>query len=66
MKEAIKLKTEAEVFRTEGIAEVNEIIAGSIMKEHIKYKFVEGLNDGDTEVIYVPAEANLPILEARG
>jgi len=30
-----------------------------------KYKFIEWLNEGNTEVIYVPTEANLPILEAR-
>jgi len=59
------LKAEAEVLRAKGIAEANEIIADSLTNEYIKYKFVEGLNDGNTEVIYVPTEANLPILEAR-
>lgn len=63
-KESAKLKAEAEVIRAGGIAEANAIIAGSITPEYIKYKFVEGLNDGNTEVIYVPTEANLPILEA--
>jgi predicted Holliday junction resolvase-like endonuclease len=66
MKESAKLKAEAEVIRAQGIADANEIIAGSITEEYIRYKFVEGLNDGNTEVIYVPTEANLPILEARG
>lgn len=64
LKESAKLKADAEVLRAEGIAEANKIIAGSITPEYIKYKFVEGLNDGNTEVIYVPTEANLPILEA--
>lgn len=64
-KEAATLKAEAEVIRAEGIARANEIIAGSITENYIKYKFIEGLNDGSTEVIYVPTEANLPILEAR-
>lgn len=64
-KESAKLKAEAEVIRAEGIAKANAIIAGSITEEYIRYKFVEGLNDGNTEVIYVPTEANLPILEAR-
>lgn len=66
LKESAKLKAEAEIIRAEGIAKANEIIAGSLTEEYIKYKFVEGLNDGHTEVIYVPTEANLPILEARG
>lgn len=56
---------EAEVIRAEGIAKANKIIAGSITEEYLKYRFIEGLNDGNTEVIYVPTEANLPILEAR-
>jgi regulator of protease activity HflC (stomatin/prohibitin superfamily) len=66
LKESAKLKAEAEVIRAQGIADANKIIAGSITEEYIRYKFVEGLNDGNTEVIYVPTEANLPILEARG
>jgi len=65
LKESAKLKAEAEVIRADGIAQANKIIAGSLTDEYIKYKFVEGLNDGHTEVIYVPTEANLPILEAR-
>ncbi len=65
LKESSKLKAEAEIIRAEGIAEANRIIANSLTEEYIKYKFVEGLNDGNTEVIYVPTEANLPILEAR-
>jgi regulator of protease activity HflC (stomatin/prohibitin superfamily) len=63
-KQSAVLKAEAEVLRAAGIAEANRIIAGSITPEYIKYKFIEGLNDGNTEVIYVPTEANLPILEA--
>jgi len=66
LKESAKLKADAEVIRAAGIAEANKIIGQSISEEYIRYKFVEGLNDGNTEVIYVPTEANLPILEARG
>lgn len=63
-KESAKSLAEAEVIRAEGIAKANAIIAGSITPEYLKYRFIEGLNDGNTEVIYVPTEANLPILEA--
>ncbi len=66
LKESAELKKEAEIIRAYGIAEANKIISNSITPEYIKYKFIEGLNDGNTEVIYVPTEANLPILEARG
>jgi len=64
IKESAALKAEAEVIRAEGIAEANRIIAGSITTEYIKYIFIEGLNDVNTEVIYVATEAGLPILEA--
>ncbi len=65
LESAVKL-ADAEVARAKGIAEANRIISGSLTKEYLQYRFIEGLNDGSTEVIYVPTEANLPILEARG
>lgn len=55
---------EIEVARARGVAQANEIIAGSISEQYIQYLWVQGLNDGNSEVIYVPTEANLPILEA--
>lgn len=62
--ESAQLKKQTEIIRAEGIAEANRIIADSITPAYIQYKFVEGLNDGNTEVIYVPTEANIPIMEA--
>ncbi|MFW9872090.1 MAG: hypothetical protein ACFFG0_03235 [Candidatus Thorarchaeota archaeon] len=62
--DSAKKLAEAEIERAKGIAEANRIISGSITNEYLKYKFIEGLNDGNTEVIYIPTEANLPILEA--
>jgi prohibitin 1 len=55
---------EIEIARARGISEANKIIAESISESYLHYRFIEGLNDGNTEVIYVPTEANLPILEA--
>lgn len=59
-----KKDAEIEIARANGTATANQIIGGSISQEYIQYKFVEGLNDGNTEVIYVPTEANIPIMEA--
>ena len=59
------LKAESDVIRAKGIAEANRIISVSLTKQYIQWKWVEGLHDGSSEVIYVPTEANLPILEAR-
>lgn len=61
---SIKL-AQADIERAKGVAEANRIISGSITENYLKYEFIQGLNDGSTEVIYVPTEANLPILEAR-
>ncbi len=63
-KESALLKKEADIIRAEGIAEANNIIAKSLTEEYIIWKWVEGLHDGSSEVIYVPTEANMPILEA--
>lgn len=61
---AAQKDAEIEVARAKGVSEANKIIADSISEEYIQYLWVQGLNDESTEVIYVPTEANLPILEA--
>lgn len=63
--ESSELKKQADVIRAKGIAEANEIISKSLTPEYIKWKWVEGLHDGTSEVIYVPTEANIPILEVK-
>lgn len=63
-KESAKLKKDTDIIRAEGIAEANKIISETITTEFIQWKWVEGLHDGSSEVIYVPTETNLPILEA--
>lgn len=63
-KEAATLKKDADIIRAEGVAEANRIIAVSLTREYIQWLWVNGLHDGSSEVIYVPTEVNLPILEA--
>ena len=65
-KDSAKLLAEAEVERARGVAEANKIIGGSLQgnESYLRYLWIQGLNDGSSEVIYVPTEANLPILEA--
>jgi len=62
--EAEKLNKLSEIIRAEGAAEAQRIIAETITPEYIKWLWVQGLHDGNSEVIYVPTESNLPILEA--
>lgn len=66
-KESAKLKAEAEVERAKGVAEANRIIGDSLKgnEAYLRYLWINGLQEGATpQVIYVPTEAGLPILEA--
>ena len=58
----------AEVERAKGVAEANLIIGKSLQgnESYLRYLWIQGLQDGSSEVIYVPTEANLPLLEAGG
>lgn len=65
-KESAVLDAGAEVERAHGVAEANEIIGGSLRdnEAYLRYLWIQGLHDGSSETIYIPTEANLPILEA--
>ncbi|HCM42669.1 MAG TPA: prohibitin family protein [Candidatus Omnitrophota bacterium] len=60
-----KKDAEIEVARARGVAEANEVIAGSITSNYLKYLWIQGLQKNESQVVYVPTEANLPILEAK-
>ena len=57
---------QAEIERAKGVAEANRIIGDSLQgnEAYLRYLWIMGLHDGSGETIYVPTEANLPILEA--
>jgi len=57
-------QAEAEIIRARGAAIANAIIDSTLTERYLRYRWVEGLNDGHSEVIYVPTEANLPLMEA--
>jgi len=65
-KESAILEAEAEVERAKGVAEANDIVAGSLEgnEEYLRYLWINGLQTNEMQVIYVPTEAGLPILEA--
>lgn len=56
----------AEIERARGVAEANKIIGQSLKgnESYLRYLWIQGLQDGSSEVIYIPTEGNLPILEA--
>ena len=65
-KESAALLSDAEIERARGVAEANRIIGDSLAgnEAYLRYLWIQGLQDGSSETIYVPTEANLPILEA--
>mgnify|MGYP006286023995 CR=1 FL=1 len=65
-KESAKMLADAEVERAKGVAQANKIIGESLKgnESYLRYLWINGLQDGSSEVIYIPTEANLPILEA--
>ena len=64
--ESEKLNALSEIERAKGVSEANAIIGESLKNNeaYLRYLWVKGLTDGSSEVIYVPTEANLPLLEA--
>lgn len=65
--EAAKSLAQAEVERARGVAQANKIIGDSLKNNegYLQWLYIEALKEkqGD-QVIYVPTEAGLPILEA--
>ena len=64
--ESADWKAQAEVIRAQGVADANMIIGESLKGNdaYLRYLWIQGLQDGSSEVIYIPTEGNLPILEA--
>lgn len=56
---------QAEINRAGGVAKANEVIGKSLQgnEAYLRYLWIQELNQSG-HVIYVPTEANLPILEA--
>ena len=56
----------ADIERAKGAAEANKIIAQSITEPYLRYLWITEISSqaGDKTVVYVPTEANIPILEA--
>lgn len=67
--ESAKALAQAEITRAQGVAQANKIIGDSLSgnEAYLRYLWINKLGDaeGKGQVIYVPTEANLPILEAN-
>lgn len=67
--ESAELLSQAEVKRAEGVAKANAIIGESLKgnEGYLRYLWIQNLEQSSNnggQVIYVPTEAGLPILEA--
>lgn len=60
-------QAEAELIRAEGAAKANAVLGDSLKdnEPYLRYLWILGLQDGSSEVIYIPTEAGMPLLEAR-
>ena len=64
--ESAELLAQAEVQRAEGVAKANKIIGDSLRgnEAYLRYLWVNNLENSKNQVIYVPTETGLPIMEA--
>ncbi|MDD3906434.1 MAG: membrane protease subunit [Candidatus Omnitrophica bacterium] len=65
--DSAKNLADAEVIRAQGVAKANEIIGESLKdnSEYLDYLWLtEKIGASDKEIIYIPTETQLPILEA--
>jgi hypothetical protein len=58
------LNAKSEIERAKGMAEAIRIEGGSLTTEYIQYLWVRQNIFNDKTTIYIPTEANLPVLEA--
>lgn len=66
-KDAAQLLADAEIIRAQGVATANGIIADGLggPDGYLRYLYINMLEDTqEKQVIYIPTEASLPILEA--
>lgn len=59
------LNAQSEVERAKGMAEAIRIEGGALTPTYIQYLWVRQNTFNDKTTIYIPTEANLPILEAN-
>ena len=65
-KESATYEAQAEIERAKGVAQANQIIGSSLKGNHeyLMYLYIQTMENTQNQVIYVPTEGSLPILEA--
>lgn len=64
--DSAQLESQAEVARAKGVAEANKIVANGLggPEGYLRYLYIQNLEQSKGQIIYVPTEGGLPILEA--
>jgi hypothetical protein len=64
--DAAKMLAQAEIERAKGVAQANKIIGDSLKnnEDYLRYLWIDSIQNTKDQIIYVPTETNLPILEA--
>lgn len=65
-KDSASLLAEADVLRADGVAKANKIIGDSLRENeaYLRWLWISEMKETKDQIIYVPTETNLPILEA--
>lgn len=65
-KDAAVMLAQAEIERAKGVAQANKIIGDSLKgnEDYLRYLWIDSIQQTKDQIIYVPTEAGLPILEA--
>ena len=66
-KESAIYEAEAEVERAKGMAKANQIVGDSLdgHANYLMYLYIQNMQKTDNQIIYVPTEGGMPILEAN-
>lgn len=64
--DSASLEARAEVARAHGVAEANKVVANSLggPDGYLRYLYIQNIEQSKGQIIYVPTEGGLPILEA--
>ena len=64
--DAAEFLNKAEVMRAQGLAEATAVVANSFggPDAYLRYLWIQSLENNKADIIYVPTEGGLPILEA--
>lgn len=62
--ESASLLAQADTIRAHGVARSNIIIGQSLTQSYLHWYWIDNIEKNPNAVIYIPTEANMPIMEA--